>query len=170
MPANTKTSSSECYELLGSERVSELLACPFDVVQSLLGSEFEGALTLFVEACFDKTFAELEGGEWELFRKWHASTSEDENLEGIFRSLSRDVEESVELYFMDLASASETYSGDFFNDDTHESFYCAAREVNSLGVRSQLEFLRDNAPSDYRRMLGAAGLKFILPRRERAEA
>lgn len=167
MPASTKKSPSECFELLGVERISEMLSRPFE---ELVARYAQGEGTdeiVFLETCFGRRFDAIASSEWELFRKWHASTSEDENLEAIFCSLERQVEECVELFFMDLASASETCSGDYFNEDTHDSFYWAAREVNGLGTRTQLEFLRDNAPTDYQRMLRAAGLKFILPRRVR---
>lgn len=70
----------------------------------------------------------------------------------------REIEESVELYFADLAVASETYSGDLFDDETHDNFYVASREVISQGTESQLAFLRDNAPFAYKKLTQRLGL------------
>ncbi|MBK1878709.1 hypothetical protein [Pelagicoccus mobilis] len=164
MSVAARKSISTYFEELGAKEVSRLLNWEYERLCSVSPEEMAGSFQGFLEACFGKECASVEKGEWELFRKWHASTSEDENLTAIFRSFERQVEESVEFFFMDLASASETCSGDFFNDDTHDSFYLAAREVNSLGLRIQLEFLRDNAPSIYSKFLDMAGLKFILPK------
>lgn len=134
-------------------------------LRALCARGVEGRLAEFLQACQGKSWGAVKAGEWEVFRKWHLSTREDENLAAIFRSFGRAIEESVELYFMDLASASETYSGGNFDDETHDSFYLAAREVNSLGLRVQLEFLKDNAPSVYSKFLDRAGLRFVLPKR-----
>lgn len=72
--------------------------------------------------------------------------------------MAREVEENIELYFSDLASASDTCSGEFFDDDTHASFYIASREVISQGLRAQLEFLRDNAPQAFAILVRRASL------------
>lgn len=77
--------------------------------------------------------------------------------------MTREVEENVELYFSDLAAASDTYSGELFDDDTHASFYVASREVISQGLRSQLEFLRDNAPQAFAILVRRASLNSERP-------
>lgn len=117
----------------------------------------------FLESCFGSSLGELTEPDWERFRRWHLATRDNDKLAAVFRRFERQVEESVELYFMDLASATDTYSGDLFNDETHESFYLAARAVNDQGLRTQLDFLRDNAPSVYRKLLQCANLCFVLP-------
>lgn len=77
------------------------------------------------------------------------SSLDDESLLALFTPLTREVEENVELYFSELAAASDTYTGELFDDDTHSSFYLASKEVISQGLRTQLDFLRDNAPKAF---------------------
>ncbi len=70
----------------------------------------------------------------------------------------REVEENIELYFSDLAAVSDSISGECFDDDTHDNFYVASREVISQGLDCQLKFLRDNAPHAFAILLRKAGL------------
>jgi len=156
MPVTPTTDFSQQVHALPASELIRTLECEIEEVRA--------KPALWLEACVGKPLSELERSEWDCFRTWHLSTRGDGNLAAIFRSYDREIEESVELFFMDLASASETYSGDFFNEDTHDSFYLAAREVNSQGLRIQLGFLKDNAPSVYEKLLGKAGLTFVLPR------
>ncbi|MDQ8180991.1 hypothetical protein [Pelagicoccus sp. SDUM812005] len=88
----------------------------------------------------------------------------EERLLQAFAPLVREVEENIELYFSDLASASETISGECFDDDTHASFYVASREVIAQGLAIQLEFLRDNAPHAFSILLRKAGFAFPCDR------
>jgi len=165
----TKTDSEKIAALCeenGVDAIVGALRLEHAQVSSVLDGENSRGLVRLFEACFNKEWSTILRGEWEVFRKWHDSTREDANLEGIFRSFALQLEESVELYFMNLASASETYSGELFDDDTHDSFYLAAREVNRQGTRIQLEFLKDNAPSLYQDFLDLAGLAFVLPKCE----
>lgn len=83
-----------------------------------------------------------------------ACFADDARLSESFGPIAREVEETIELYFSDLAAASDTYSGELFDDETHASFYLASREVISQGLRSQLEFLRDNAPRAFALLVG----------------
>lgn len=81
------------------------------------------------------------------------SSVDDESLFASFAPIAREVEENVELYFSDLAAASDTCTGEMFDEETHSSFYLASKEVISQGLRTQLEFLRDNAPQAFARLL-----------------
>ena len=164
MPATAHKQLSELVSTIGTDRVNEVLAWDHGELISRSVEDLELDLAAFLRACFEKPHHEIDAREWELFCEWHESTQKDESVDSIFQIFGRQIEESVELFFMDLASASETCSGDYFNDDTHDSFYLASREVNRQGIRVQLEFLKDNAPSDYQRFLDAAGLNFVLPR------
>ncbi|EDY82845.1 hypothetical protein VDG1235_2468 [Verrucomicrobiia bacterium DG1235] len=76
----------------------------------------------------------------------------------MFAPMAREVEENVEMYFDDLAAASETIAGECFDDETHSNFYLASKEVISQGLRVQLEFLRDNAPGAFALLLQKNGL------------
>lgn len=90
-----------------------------------------------------------------------ASLRDEDRLVAVFLPLAREVEENVELYFADLAAASETIAGECFNDETHSNFYVASKEVISQGLGVQLAFLRDNAPNAFALLLRRAGL--VLP-------
>lgn len=76
-------------------------------------------------------------------------SADDVSLAQTFGPLTREIEENIELYFSELASAADTYSGELYDDETHASFYVASREVISQGLRNQLGFLRDNAPQAF---------------------
>jgi hypothetical protein len=82
---------------------------------------------------------------------------DEESFVKAFVPMAREVEENVELYFSDLASVSDSISGECFDDETHANFYVASREVISQGLKSQLEFLRDNAPRAFALLLRKAG-------------
>lgn len=155
--------AEDVFEHIGRS-ANRLVRALSDDLETLRCSNDNAGSVEVLETCLKKSVSEFESREWDTFRNWHLSTGCDESLCAVFASMSREVEESVELFFMDLASASETCSGDFFNEDTHDSFYLAAREVNAQGIRVQLEFLRDNAPSVYGKLLDKAGLSFVLPR------
>ncbi|MDQ8186224.1 hypothetical protein [Pelagicoccus sp. SDUM812002] len=86
------------------------------------------------------------------------SPPDEMSLLEAFGPLVREVEENIEMYFSDLASASDTISGECFDDDTHASFYVASREVISQGLKTQLEFLKDNAPHAFSILIRKAGL------------
>lgn len=82
------------------------------------------------------------------------SSADEDSLYRSFGPIAREVEENIELYFSELAAAADTYSGELFDDETHASFYVASREVISQGLRTQLEFLRDNAPQAFSLLVG----------------
>lgn len=87
--------------------------------------------------------------------------ADDGHMLRAFAPIARKVEENIELYFLDLAAATENHAGDLFNDETHANFYVAAREVISQGLSCQLEFLRDNAPQAFALLLRESGVQSL---------
>lgn len=123
----------------------------------------EEAVEAFSNCCFEQSKSEISEEEWDKFRNLHLPTSCDQHLRTLFQGQRDKLENEIEDYFSKLAILSDTAQDEIYDDDTHDSFYTAAVEVISQGIRSQLEFLRDNAPGSYKYFLKEAGIRLILP-------